>query len=537
MINTLNSILNIRVSSTTNRLIFYFMRIPWIGKMVNDKLYANISFKRNLAIIVAILSVIWGILNKFIYIGALIYFPVIYFKKDLPLTEQFDHFLIIFILLSLIIAPVSNSVILEPKRDKYICVKLLRIAPDSYMLATLSFKYLTFFIYFIPAVLVFFSLLGASMLQALLFTLLMTAWRIAGEALALWLFESKGILLWKQYVLIWSVIIGGFIAAYVSLYLDKPLLSSTFFFNLPVCLCILIVGAFAAYYIAKYPHYRHAVDIVTKIDEPLLDMGRMITAAREAEVNIKETNHTFDDSTSGKFQGKTGYSYLNTIFFVRHRRFLVLPVIRRLYIIAVACAAGFAGMLIFPDISYDLGTWLTQSLPMLVFVMYFTSIGSKVCKAMFYNCDISLLRYAFYRDKATILENFKIRLLKISGLNLIPASAIGVGVTALILFSGIPWGLWSAVSFIVSILFLSVFFSVHHLFMYYIFQPYAAEFNMKNPFFTIVNGIVYAICLISLQFQTAAPYFAIVVIAATSVYIAIALILVYKISPRTFRIK
>ena len=35
------------------------------------------------------------------------------------------------------------------------------------------------------------------------------------------------------------------------------------------------------------------------------------------------------------------------------------------------------------------------------------------CKAMFFNCDISLLKYGYYREADAILKNFKIRLRKI----------------------------------------------------------------------------------------------------------------------------
>jgi len=535
--STLTSILNIRTATGINRLIYYSKRIPWIGKSLNDSLYADHSLKKNLAVIVTILKVVWSILNKFLYIGLLMYLPVVLLQKDLPAGEQFEIFLNIFVLLSLVVAAISNTAILEPKRDKYIAVKLMRLSPASYMHATMSLKYLTFCIYFLPAVLVFFFLLGAPVWQALLFTVLMTAWRLAGEAFALWVFEKRGILLWRNYALIWTVILAGYLAAYASLYLGKPLFHSSWLFNLPLSLILIILGGAAVYYMARYPDYRKAVDAVTKIDEPLLDMGRMMSKAREAEVNIKEADSGFEYSAIDKYQDKTGYAYLNAIFFARHRRFLIQPILRRLYIIAALCTAGFASMLIFPEISEVLAGKLVNSLPLLVFIMYFTSIGERVCKAMFYNCDLSLLRYSFYREKETILKNFRIRLLKISGLNLIPAAFIAASVSALILSSGVSWELLDALSFIGSVLLLSLFFSVHHLFMYYIFQPYAAEFNMKNPFFVIVNTVVYAICFISFQFDTAPAYFAVVVLGATAVYISVALILVYRLSPRTFRIK
>ena len=50
---------------------------------------------------------------------------------------------------------------------------------------------------------------------------------------------------------------------------------------------------------------------------------------------------------------------------------------------------------------------------------------------------------------------------------------------------------------------LAVFFSVHPLFLYYIFQPYTAQLAVKNPFFGILNWVVYFVCWMCLQVKAA----------------------------------
>ncbi|MNW70509.1 hypothetical protein D3C74_498580 [compost metagenome] len=73
--------------------------------------------------------------------------------------------------------------------------------------------------------------------------------------------------------------------------------------------------------------------------------------------------------------------------------------------------------------------------------------------------------------------------------------------------------------------------------MYYIFQPYSTELNVKNPFFSIVNSIVLAVGVVCMQFQSTPARFAIVVVLAAAAYMLIALFLVYRYSDRTFRVK
>lgn len=84
---------------------------------------------------------------------------------------------------------------------------------------------------------------------------------------------------------------------------------------------------------------------------------------------------------------------------------------------------------------------------------------------------------------------------------------------------------------------LSLFFSVHHLFMYYIFQPYSTELNVKNPFFTIVNSVVLGVGFIAMQFKSELGMFAMIVVLSAVVYMLAALIMVYRFSGRTFRVK
>ncbi|AIQ16894.1 hypothetical protein H70357_09630 [Paenibacillus sp. FSL H7-0357] len=537
MIKTLNTILDIRGASGANRLIYYLQRLPVIGKMAKNDLYSRTGLKKTLTVIVLILKIIWGFLTKFAYLGIVVYWPVITIGKELPPAEQYQLYLQVLVIISCVVAAVSNAVILEPKRDKYICVKLMRLPADQYMHATLSLRTFSFFVYYIPAMCLFASLLQVPVWQGVLLALLLTAWRLGSEALHLWLFDRTDIVLVKKTGWVWTVIGVGFPLAYALLYAEVSFVDSAMLFNLPAGLAIAAIGVVAAVYIARYPRYRSAVDAVTKIDDPLLDMGRMMKESRVKDVETKEKDFSAEQLSPGQFQEKSGYAYLNAIFFSRHKRFLIQPIQRRLLIIGVLFAAGLLSMMVSPAMFTKMSHFLIGSLSYFVFIMNFTSIGEKVCKAMFYNCDISLLRYGFYRERTAVLSNFRIRLLRITALNLIPAGAICIAVNLLILLSDETWGIADAAGFCGAILGLSLFFSVHHLFMYYIFQPYSTELNLKNPFFTIVNSIVLAATIVCLRLESTPAYFAGMVLLTTVAYMTIALFLVYKYSGRTFRVK
>lgn len=81
------------------------------------------------------------------------------------------------------------------------------------------------------------------------------------------------------------------------------------------------------------------------------------------------------------------------------------------------------------------------------------------------------------------------------------------------------------------------FFSVHHLLMYYIFQPYSTELNVKNPFFHVVNMVFSSACGISIVVKVPALPFTVTVMIVTLVYLGVAFILVRRFGHRTFRVK
>ena len=73
--------------------------------------------------------------------------------------------------------------------------------------------------------------------------------------------------------------------------------------------------------------------------------------------------------------------------------------------------------------------------------------------------------------------------------------------------------------------------------MYYVLQPYTAELTVKSPLFKIINMAVYVGSYVCLQIQTSSYYFATGVIIITIVYMVVALILTYKVAPKTFKLK
>ena len=179
------------------------------------------------------------------------------------------------------------------------------------------------------------------------------------------------------------------------------------------------------------------------------------------------------------------------------------------------------------------------SLPYCVFFLYFmdNNVGTRICKAMFYNCDLAMLKYPWYRREDVVLKNFLLRFTRLGGTMLALSGAVCVMFTVLTLCAGGRPPVGEYLIFLAAILCLGVFFAVHCLGMYYLFQPYTSDLQVKNPFFSGINLAVYIVCYACIQIKSTPSWFALLVLAVTVVYCAVILTLVYRRSPRTFRVK
>ena len=158
-------------------------------------------------------------------------------------------------------------------------------------------------------------------------------------------------------------------------------------------------------------------------------------------------------------------------------------------------------------------------------------------QAMFMNCDHSMLTYRIYRTPKVILGIFKERLKTLITINLLPATLIGLGLALLLFLSGGTNNQLNYVVLFVSIISMSIFFSVHYLVMYYLLQPYNVSTEMKSSTYKVVQGLTYIVCWYMIQIQMPIFTFGIATIVFCIAYCLISLFLAYKYAPKTFKLR
>lgn len=520
-----------------NHFLYWLQKMPGIGDLVPESVYAREELKK----FVAVLMGVFKALIKFIFAGAYVAIGVALPASDLgagavgvPAMDSFVHVLLV---LSIVAGPLISPVIFEPRREKFMLVQLMRLDPGQYLSSIALFRALVDLLCFLIILPIAAALLGGTLLDGVVLAVLIPCARLMGEALNLYVYSKRRFVMSRNLKLVGALCAAFLAAAYVPLFLGMPLPLGEVLTD-PLAIVPFALGAVPAFrYIVRYRKYPEiAIDTIKGMDFTVDPDKRMIEA-RFASVKLREADFSSEVLSSHKYDKLEGYAYLNAIFYGRHKRQLTNPMLIRLAAVGVLFSVAVLLSQLLPAGTFDIGLEPRHILPVFVPIMYLASMGERATRAMFYNCDLALLRYPFYRQKDAVLSNFTVRLKMVAGLNLVVAAAISVAVVAAQLILGWDWPLLSIGSFVLTILVLSLFFSTHYLFLYYVFQPYTADLGMKNPFFQVINTAVCMASILAIQIDSPPSYFTLVVIGLTVAYILVALFLVHRYAPKTFRVK
>lgn len=542
MIKTLRQITKMKTALWVNAFFYYWKRLWLVGRWVPDSVYANAGLKNVLSVLAAAVRLAVDFTGKPLYLLCFVWLPYLALSQGHTASPgQGVAFLAqALFFLNGILGSLSDSQIFTVTRDKITCIKYLHMDARSYLQGFLAFRYVPFFLSWLLWLPLAARLLGGTLLQGVFLWLMLFACRMLGEAFQLWLFDRTGKVISRNMAYSWAVIAIGLAGAYVPAALGWRWPLAAVLLHPAAAVLWAALGAACLWYIAVgYRGYGEKF-------HRSLDLGYLLSTLLKAsagssssfkEIQLQEKDAAISAGQRAKFQGLRGYAYLNALFFARHRRQLAKPVYYRLAAAALLFAAG--AWLAFNDreTALKVAGNLTVMLPFFVYIMYFMTVADKATRAMFYNCDKEMLRYAYYRQPQTVLKTFRIRLLRVSLYDLTIAAGVCLAAAGFRLLCGLPLFSADLLLFCAAILLLAVLFTAHHLCLYYLFQPYSESLQVKNPFFSVVNTVMFLLCLLCLQIETGGPAFTVTVLVFTALYIAAALVLVYRLAPRTFRIK
>ncbi|WMM26109.1 hypothetical protein RBU61_05385 [Tissierella sp. MB52-C2] len=525
----------VEFARNANKLIYYLKKVYFIGKKIPDNLYERTKAKLILGVISKILNIIMGFIWKSLYLGIMVILPSYWITKNISLVKP--YFLHIFFFLSFILASFMKTSIFDSgNQSAFYMIRLMRSDAREYYRSRLLYNRVMEFINFSIPMLVIGSFIHITPLKVLIILLELTAFRLIGEAIYLLMYDRLNINLEKHNVLQGVLMVSGLIMAYVLPIAKYTINLESLLFNVFIGGTVILVGIICLLYAWNYKRYTIlSRELLGKVN--LIDIESIKTDISFGDVKLNEKKINRESLRNKIYDNKEGYEYLNSIFFSRLKKVISFPIKIRVAIIGVIFLVGVCLAIFKPENGKDIIKIFEQKTSIFVFIVYMMSIGERVCRALFYNCDVKLLRYNYYRSGEVILNNFKIRLKEIIAFNLIPAITLCLCILGIVIVNGYTYKLVGMLPLFLCIICLSCFFSIHYLFIYYIIQPYSAELEVKSPWLGIINNAVYFICYFSTKINTTPKIFTLGVIVGTIVYMIGALILAYKFAPKTFKLR
>ena len=520
MFNTIKTSLKIDSCYATNSTIYFLRKLPILYDLITDDIYKS----KLLKFIIRIIAYIMSIGRRIIY--RILYFYIIYVICHTISSGNesicFVHIFFVFALLGMII----NNKLLGVSTRKYYSIVLFDMDADMFLKASLWFDILYSLILNIIGFIFISSFIDIEISTIILLCGISIFTRISGEGWNMNYYIKHGYQ-FNDKTINYFIVCGMFLIVGLLPYFDYYFLDG---FILICFIVLFFISLLSISYLYKDHNYKliyKRLNTKTKV----LNTEENYAYRRQAMVEVKNKDKIIDNK---KIKNKKGYDLFNTIFFERHKEIL-LRSCYRFSLVLIGIYAFLLICLFMGNLNNNINNFLLTHLGFFVIIMYFINRGAIVTQAMFFNCDHAMLSYNFYREPSVILGLFKKRLMMLIKINLIPALIISVGNVLLLYFSG-GSSVFTYIGIFLYIIFLSIFFSVHYMVMYYLLQPYNKDFKIRKFSYTIVSFLTYFVSYMFTSFVFSSLLFSIYTIIFTVIYIILSMILVYKFSPRTFKI-
>ena len=524
MNKTLKLSFSLRNTYRVNSILFSLKQIPLLKRLLPATLYQI----KGLKLFANLVSVLWEIVSAFL--GKFLYFitmvcgiGILY--QTLPENAVFLHIL----LLLTVIGSFANTHLFNPTKDKYYAMILMRMDAREYTLVNYFYSILKVIVGFLPFTILFGMDRGVPLWFCLILPLCIAGMKLFAAAVTLWDYEKRGFGYDENKL---SKYVWGGIALLLILAYAPP----AFGFAVPERAAMLLfflcipLGAMGLIKVLTFRDY-YAIN-----KELLAGLTSQMDRTAQTKL-VKLANEKKISADTSITSSRKGFEYLNELFIKRHKKILWNSTKKISYVCAFLVVAVLAGVYLMPEEKSVVNKIVMTWLPYFVFIMYAINRGTNFTQALFMNCDHSLLTYSFYKQPNFILRLFQIRLREIMKINAVPALVIGIGLALILFATGGTDNPLNYVVLMVSILCMSLFFSIHYLTIYYLLQPYNAGTELKSGTYQIIMTVTYALCFALMKLRMPILIFGVMTILFCVLYSIVASVLVYRFAPKTFRLR
>ena len=524
MIKTLIKTLQIDRDYSVNSFIYILSKLPILKDLMTKDVYKSRWIKTVVGFFGILFSIARAVFLKFMYFFAILFICTKLFPNNI--VRSFFHIYFLLTILGMFI----NNKLLNTSKKKYFSLLVFNMDATEFFQANLFWNIITSTI--LKSIIIYFFvdylLLSPTIVYSMILVLFTLGVRLTGEKFNIMFFRKYQYVWYTNNSLYFPVLVtlpGCCFLPYLNIFIPFKVIMG--------CMIVfLLIGIYAFTYLMKIKDYKLIYKRLSQITN-VMDSKHEKDYLKQAMVDVQEKDKIINTKI---IEQKEGYDLFNTIFFERHKEILLRSAKKYSIVIAIIYMILIYLVINYTNYNKSITEFLHIRLSVFAIIMFFINRGAIITQAMFFNCDHAMLRYNFYREPRVILELFKKRLLTVTKVNLIPAVVIGVGNTILLLLSNTHYNGLSILASFLFIMSLSIFFSVHYLVIYYLLQPFNKELEVKRASYSFVTFGTYLLTYWLTGLVLSSEILSILGILFVIIYIIIALFLVYRVSPKTFKL-
>lgn len=538
-LRTFSIMQKISLAKTINGIVYFFRKIPLLGRFLGDK-YRFFELKEIVFVFYPIFALIWQII-KSAMVFAISVLLMTYANKifghlfnaeeilagkmgALSLNEYTASLLVpCFIYLSFAI---FRNMIVDNGNSIY--ELFTNFAFDAKEIAKAH-------LYYIPIL----RFAGRSLVFVFAFKFLadVSIIETLAMSLAILMTELAASIFWLSYLKDKekSILDNGFIQVAIGLILSLILYICVSYFKIPSrltsfgFLALSVIAFIPAYkYMKSFNSYGKIIEKAARKYQIALDK---VADNAANPLKIKER-----DIGKRKIKGES-FTYLNQVFFLRHRRIIRKPILIKSTILLLISLVISAYMYVKGfDLNGNIDEISTFLIPL---AMYILLKQDNILRSMYLNCDKGLMPYGFYREGKNVLAMYKERFKSLLKIMAIPSLTLAVSYLILASFDGTLSLRQKALS-LVYIALLALFFVSLPLMEYYLLSPFNQEGQKTGKAVILIDYLIYGAVFFVLPQVTSKISYGIFLISVSIFiicFVIISQILVYKLAPRTFKVR
>ena len=520
MLKTLKMMFALRKAYKSNSILYVLRQLP----IIKNILPTALSQSKVLNVIVTIIFAIWEI--SAIFFGKILYYfvGIGYLRTmsdKLPNDVLFCQTVFLFTAIGLFL----NVSFLDYRKDKVYAINIFKLNAREYTLIDFGYSLIKIIVGTLPVAVYMGLAWGVPLWFLIAIPFCVAFGKFIYASYVLSAYERTGVVTYAgKSLLSWFGAIALGFAAF---------LMPVFEYGMPKEICmaglllLIPVGLICSVKVFTYKNY-------LKINKSMLSQMDIVMQKARKRNDTQVTDSISADSF--ETSNKKGFEFFNELFVKRHKKILWKPAVN-LTIVMLAMTVIANVLFIFLGGREICARVIDRMIPYFSFVVFTLNRGGAYTKALFLNCDHSMLTFSFYKKRNNVLKLFVIRLREIVKVNVLPAFAMGLLLASLVYLPGDTEALKKSLLVLFVIMAESVLFSVHYLVLYYLLQPYNVNTEVRSAPYMIAFGASYVLIYLLMFQRIPLDIFGFACLGFCAVYIVIASILVYRFAPQTFKLK